>query len=179
MKHQPLESYYNQASERLTFRPFVEEDFVRWEPFFINNPTLEYLGATMFMNLTPLEKSTKWLGKQIDRQNKGEFGQLAVIDKSTGEFIGVGGVIYREIDGIDEYEITYSLFPKAWGKGLGTELAIHFKEYLKNTLRLSSVISIIHVDNEASINVAKKNEMVLDSEFEFLEMPVAMFRATF
>ena len=173
MKYQPAKSYYNQETDRLIFREIVKEDILNWEPFFNDNPTLKYLGVKLYSDLSSEEKSAFWINRQIDRQKNSEFGQLAVIDKETGEFIGVGGVIYRDLDSGDEYEITYSLLPKAWGKGLGTELAVHFREYIQNNLDIDSVISIIHVDNEASINVAKKNGMVHERDFEFLEMPVA------
>ena len=179
MSHTPSPEYYNQETDRLVFRQFEEKDIILWEPFFNDNPSLKYLGASMIEEISPNEKSTNWISRQINRQQNKEYGQLAVIDKKTGELIGVGGVIYRDLEAGDEYEITYSLLPKAWGKGLGTELATHFKNYLKDNTELDSVISIIHVENEASINVAKKNGMVLESEFEFLEMPVALFRTTF
>jgi len=179
MSHSPAPEYYNQSSERLTFRAFEQEDILKWEPFFHDNPSLEYLGAKMLEHLSPLEKSANWIDRQMERQKYKSFGQLAALDKETGEFIGVGGVIFRELDAGNEYEITYSLLQEHWGKGLGTELAIHFRDYLKNVVGLDSVISIIHVDNEASINVAKKNGMVLESEFEFMEMPVAVYRVVF
>lgn len=175
----PLTNYYNRSSDRLIFRKLEGEDIQSWEPFFIDNPTLIYLGVTLYEHLSSEEKSANWINKQRERQQNNQFGQLAVIDKETGEFIGVGGVIYRDLEAGDDYEITYSLLPKAWGKGLGTELAVHFKNYLKNEVGLDSVISIIHIENEASINVAKKNGMVFESEFYFLEMPVALFRTRF
>ena len=176
MSHAPSPNYYNQSSKRLIFRSFEDQDDQNWEPFFINNPMLRYVGGDLYAHLSSLEKATNWIDMQRTRQKEKLFGQLAVIDKDSGEFIGLGGVIYRQINNVDEYEITYSLLQKAHGKGLGTELAVHFKEYLKNELDLDSVISIIHVDNEPSINVAKKNGMVFESKFEFLGMPVALFR---
>lgn len=179
MSISPGPEYYSQSSERLTFRGFKPEDVNRWEPFFHDNPSLEYLGAKTLEHLSPVEKSVNWIERQIDRQVNSQFGQLAVLDKETGKFIGVGGVIFRELDAGNEYEITYSLLQEHWRKGLGTELANHFRDYLKNVVGLDSVISIIHVDNEASIKVAIKNGMVLESKFEFMEMPVAVYRATF
>ena len=106
------------------------------------------------------------------------FGQVAALDKKTGKLVGVGGIIFRDLEAGGENEITYSLLQEHWGKGLGTALANHFRDYLKNVFGLDSVISIIHVENEASINVAKKNSMVVETEFEFMEMPVAVYRAT-
>ena len=179
MSISPAKEYYNQYSERLVYRPFELQDINRWEAFFNDNPSLEYLGGKMLEHLSSLEKSENWIQRQIDRQKGGVFGQLAALDKKTGKLVGVGGVIFRDLEAGGEYEITYSLLQEHWGKGLGTELANHFRDYLKNVVGLDSVISIIHVENEPSINVAKKNGMVLETEFEFMEMPVAVYRATF
>ena len=110
-------------------------------------------------------------------KNNYEFGQLAIIEKKTGVFIGVGGVIYREINGKPEYEITYSLLKEHWGQGYGTELALYFQNLMLNTYKVESIISIIHEENKASINVAEKNELVFDSKMEFLKMPMLVYRS--
>ena len=45
MSISPVKEYYNQYSERLVFRPLELEDINRWEAFFNDNPSLEYLGG--------------------------------------------------------------------------------------------------------------------------------------
>ena len=175
----PHSSYYSQSSERLSFRVLSKVDIQLWVPFFDDNSMLEYLGMATLDHLSSEEKSASWIDRQIERQNNGDYGQLAVIDKATNTLIGVGGIIARDLEGVEEYEITYSLMPSSWGKGFATELAVHFKEYARNILKLDSAISIIHIDNEASINVAIKNNMVKERDFEFMEMPVSLYRTNF
>ena len=180
MNTQPPQSYYERSSERLLFRPIAADDIPRWLPFFGGNPSLKYLGMDSgeFKDLNDLEKSTKWLQLQIDRQLNGEYGQLAVVEKESGRFMGVGGLIFRDGFGVHEdYEVTYSLLTEFHGQGYGTELAIHFKQFAFEQLALDSVVSIIHKENVASINVAKKNGMAVDFELDdYMGMPVYIFR---
>lgn len=173
--NKPLDSYYNQESERLVFRAITSDDFKNWAPFFIDNPAQRFVGADQF-TFPPEEKAKNWLSKQIERQQEGKYGQLAVIEKSTGKFIGVGGIIERDLNNFVDFEITYSLLPTSWGSGYATELAVHFKEYAFNTIKSDSVISMIHKENVASINVAKKNGMTLSGETEFMNMSLYVYR---
>jgi|TARA_B110000908_G_scaffold68797_1_gene83114 hypothetical protein len=52
MSISPVKEYYNQYSERLVFRPLELEDINRWEAFFNDNPSLEYLGGKMLEHLS-------------------------------------------------------------------------------------------------------------------------------
>lgn len=174
----PTPNYYKQESDRLLFRRMDLTDVVAWTPFFIDNPTQRFVGGFMF-DISPAEKANNWILKQLDREANGEYGQLAVIDKTSNEFIGVGGIISREFDEGREFEITYSLLPTQWGKGYATELAVHFKKYAQRHIECDSVISIIHIENEASMNVARKNRMSPERETTYLDMPVYIFRTSF
>ena len=172
MGHQPIKEYYNQESERLLFRPLTSADIEPWSTFFIDNPTERFIGANK-LGLTPLSKSTAWIEKQMWRKDEKIYGQLAVIEKSSGVFIGLGGIIERDNE---DFEITYSFLPEFWGLGYGTELAVHFKTFAFENINTSSVISMIHKENEASMHVARKNGMEISSETTFLDMPIWVFR---
>lgn len=114
----------------------------------------------------------------MEREANGEFGQLAVVEKASGAMIGLGGIIYRNEDGIEnDFEVTYSLLPNSHGKGYGTELAVHFKEFgLKHTGN-KTMISIIHQENMPSIRVAEKNGMVQDGALDsYMDMPIFIYR---
>lgn len=177
--YQPTSSYYHQESERLEFRALELSDIPLWLPFFEDEASLRFLGmnSPAFKDLSNEERATKWIERQIERKNNRVFGQLATIEKATGKLIGVSGLITRmEEDVYDELEVTYSLLPEARGKGFATELAIHFKKRAFEKTRIKSVISIIHVDNMASINVATKNGMHLEKKLDYMSMPVGIYR---
>ena len=171
----PTEAYYKQETERLSFRPLVVSDIELWTAFYNDNPSERFVGGDK-LGSTPVEKATTWIMKQIERQRNNEFGQLAVIEKESGSLIGLGGIIYRDMDDAEEFEVTYSLLPTCWGKGYATELAVHFKNFAFKYIDSPSVISMIHKENEPSMNVARKNGMVLSSETSFLDMPINVFR---
>lgn len=170
----PTQQYYEQASDRLLFRSLTLDDIQLWIHFFERDDYMRFLGQDI--NEPAAERSKIWIERQIQRKNDGHYGQLAVIEKSTGNFIGVGGIIQRDLYDKQELEITYSLLPSAWGKGYARELAKHFIEYAKATNEVDSVISMIHPENEASKRVAFANGLVLSGMAKFMGIPVEVYR---
>ena len=67
------------------------------------------------------------------------------------------------------------MLPNHWGKGYATELAMHMKRFGLENKVSDKFISIIHQENEASMNVARKNGMTNLYETTFYEMPVFIF----
>jgi len=117
--------YFNQESERLLFRKLTKEDIPNWIEFFDNNDRLKFLGIDL--SKTKEQHATDWIMMQLERYEKQGLGHLAAVIKETQEFIGVGGILPRELEGRKEYEIAYSLIPRFWKRGYGTELAIKMK----------------------------------------------------
>lgn len=176
----PLENYYQQESERLIFRSFESGDIERWLPFFDQDDYQRFLAQDI--SIPGIERATKWINRQIERKEIGVHGQLAIIEKETGKFIGVGGIIGRDDelkDGEQDYEITYSLLPEFWGKGYARELALHFINYAKENILVDSVMSWIHPENEASKNVARANGLKHDGDTTFMNMPIQVWRIHF
>lgn len=170
----PQANYYQQESERLLFCELSSEHISFWKIFFPNNPSLRFVGMDQ-LTLSDEEKASSWIQRQIERKSNNSFGQLAIIEKRTNQFIGVGGIIERKLDEKPAFEISYSLLPSSQGQGFATELAIHFKEFAFTNIDTTEVISIIHKENEASMNVARKNGMRSIKETQFMGMPVFIF----
>lgn len=166
-------SYFDQQSERLFYRKFNLSDASDWVEFFQNNSGLQYLGLDG--SKSPEALAMSWITRQIECYNEDGLGHLAVILKSTGELIGCGGLLPRIINDTSEFEIAYSLKPRFWQKGYGTEIARQIKAFAKMNLAAKRVISIIHKDNQKSIRVAEKNEMHSLFEMYFKEMPVKVY----
>lgn len=173
----PKTAYYEQSSDRLLFRSLTLDDIPTWTPFFNQEDYHRFLGQDLSQ---PGElRARVWIERQIQRQNEGTYGQLAIIEKSSGKFIGVGGIIHRELYGNDDLEITYSLLPKFWGKGYARELAKHFIGYVQAETDAKSVISMIHPENEASKKVARANGLEFDRMAKFMRIPVEVYRLVF
>ncbi len=174
------QSYYQgQESERLMYRPFEEADRKRWTPFFEEEAVLGFVGMLSgpFKTMSSEERANAWIDRQLERQKTGTIGQLAIIEKASGTFIGVGGIIARTDEQTGgEWEITYALLPPYRGKGYATEQSIHFKNWAFENTSKESLISVVQVDNSSSQKVAEKNGMRAETEMRYFEMDVRINR---
>ncbi|NND95191.1 MAG: GNAT family N-acetyltransferase [Flavobacteriales bacterium] len=171
MKRYP--DYFEQESERLQYRAVHEDDIQSWTVFFHQNSFIPFLGIPA--GLTEEEMSRQWLRKQLERYQESGLGHLAVIEKSSGKLIGMGGIIPRTIDSQLEYEIAYSIIPVKWGNGYATEIARHMRSAGVELGISDHYISIIHMENTPSMKVAEKNGMSPFQKTSFLDMPVIIF----
>lgn len=165
--------YFKLESERLRFRKLTKEDIPGWMEFFIDNNRLQYLGLDLQKSKETLGE--EWIKTQLSRYDNNGLGHLAVELKGNGDFIGMGGVIPRELSGKKEYEIAYSLKPKYWKNGYATEIARRMREFGSKMIDTNRFISIIDVANIESANVAKKNGMKVIFNTEYLGMKVNVF----
>jgi RimJ/RimL family protein N-acetyltransferase len=162
-----------QESERLFYRKVTMDDFDPWLEFFNTPEAIKYL---FLPKLTAEENCKYWFNKILDRYKNDTGGLMALIEKSSGAMVGQCGLLVQEVDNIEELEIGYSIFPKYWGSGFATEAAIKCREYAFSNKFSDSLISIIHVDNEKSKSVARRNGMTLDKETLFRDFRVEIFR---
>lgn len=165
--------YFNQESERLTYRRLTQDDIPNWTEFFIDNDRLKYFGFDLSKGREEL--AGDWINLNLDRYRNDNVGHLAVLRKSDNAFIGLCGLLKREFEDEVLYEVAYSLIPKYWGNGYATEMAKKIKQFGMENMGLKKVISIIHVDNKPSMNVALKNGLLPIKEGEFKGMPVVIF----
>lgn len=169
-----LESYFNQESERLTYRAITREDIEDWKEFFVDNDRLQFVG--MQDKGTIPEMSKYWIEKQLTRYENNEYGMLAVMLKGTDRVIGQVGLLPRaDIKGVDEVEIGYSLKPAFWGKGYGTEMARQMHKFGKENNIAPRFISMINKENDDSVKVAKKNGMKFLFEMRYYEMNMFIY----
>jgi len=80
------------------------------------------------------------------------FGMWAVVEKSSGRFIGRVGPNYPE--GWPDKEIGWALARETWGKGYATEAARAAMNYAFTVLRWPRAISLIAPQNTRSAAVA-------------------------
>ena len=63
--------------------------------------------------------------RQFKRYEVDSGGFNALIDKNSGMMVGHCGLLLQEIDGIQEFEIGYTLLPEFWGMGFAIEAATY------------------------------------------------------
>ncbi len=82
------------------------------------------------------------------------YGQSAVLDRKTGEFLGrIGLHFWPEWN---EVELGYVLSRSAQGKGFAFEGSMRWIDWAKSESDIDYLIANIHPDNAASIGLAKK-----------------------
>ena len=167
-------AYFEQETDRFYFRKMTIEDVEIWSDFFRNNQRLEFLGLDT--SESPQQLAFNWIQKQLGRYRESGLGHLAVFNKENNEFIGVAGLLPRNIQGQEKYEVAYSILPKYWGKGYATEISKQIKQFAQQQLGLDDLISIIHLRNTDSAKVAIKNDGVIWKRTDYQDLPVHIYR---
>ena len=170
--------YFHHETERLILRRLQNSDIDKWAGFFTDNPSLHFMGIMNTgetKNYSHREQSKKWIDIQFERYQQTGYGLLAVISKETGNLIGQAGISEKELEDKTEHEIGYSLMPSEWGKGYASEMSSILVNYAVKHKINRRIISIIHVDNLASQNVARKNKMKVLFKTRYKQMDVDVY----
>jgi RimJ/RimL family protein N-acetyltransferase len=170
-------SLENEQTERLWFRPAKPTDFDTWLIFCAYPDSLKYIfGEEQLAWNDPYKYCEYWFERIFTRYQNGLGGMNVLIEKSSGQMVGMCGLLVQTIDEIEELEIGYSLMPDYRGKGFALEAARKCKEFAMAHHLSESLISVVHVDNEASAKVARNNGMFLDKTTVSHGAPVNVFR---
>jgi ribosomal-protein-alanine N-acetyltransferase len=163
-----------QQSERLNFRKLEETDFEWWMEFSSHPDSTRYFDFSG--NINPEEFCRLWFNKVFDRYKNDTGGHNVLVERITGKPVGMSGLLVQEVDGIIELEIGYSLHPYFMGKGYATEAARKCRDFAFENNFAESLISIVHIENNLSANVALRNGMKLEKTTIYKEIPVNVFR---
>jgi ribosomal-protein-alanine N-acetyltransferase len=138
-------------TDRLIIRSVQETDFEPLATLWADPDVTCYMGGPR-----NYEESLKILRECVQLDPQPVFDQWPVIEKRTGQVVGDCGILEKDIDGSNQYEIIYVLAKSAWGKGFATELASSLKDYAFTELGLKHVTALIDPDNAKSERVATK-----------------------
>jgi RimJ/RimL family protein N-acetyltransferase len=94
------------------------------------------------------------------------FGRWAVIEKSTGDFIGWIH-FRRSVDTPTEIELGYRLIRSAWGKGYATEGSKALIEKGLREQRVTHISATALADNAASIRVMEKCGLTFEHDYKY------------
>ena len=166
-------SMEGEETERLTFRKLTVADFEDWLPFHQEPKSSEFWTG---LSKDPKVACTDQFQRIFERYEKGMGGMHALINKKTKKLVGICGLLLQIVDDIEELEIGYSILPEHWGKGYASEAAEKCKATAFKNQWANHLISIIHIDNEASKKVAIKNGMHIEKRTVYKENPVFIFR---
>ncbi|GAA1114770.1 GNAT family N-acetyltransferase [Arthrobacter flavus] len=141
---------FDLVTPRLVLSPLSIEYTDELARVYADPDVARYIGGE---RLTPevVEQQVAAFATEWDERG---FGQSAVINASSGEFLGRIGLHYWE--NWDEVELGYILGKSAQGKGYAREGAQAWIDWAAAAEGLDYIIANIHPDNAASIRMAGK-----------------------
>jgi RimJ/RimL family protein N-acetyltransferase len=163
-------------SERLKFRLLEESDYETWRGFFEEERVATFIALGHLKTVD--EKLRAFFDRGLQRYADGLGGVNVLVAKVTGEVVGTCGLLIQTVDGVTKMEVGYTLLPQHRGKGYALEAARKCRDYAFENNFTDDLLSIIHVDNEKSKQVARGNGMRSWLVTEYKNMPVEIFRIT-
>lgn len=158
-------------TERLILRRFCKSDIDRLAEILADPKVMKF----SIKGTYSLEQTRKYVEYTISSYKSDGLGLWAAVHKADDNLIGYSGHLVHELDGQHEIELTYRFAKEYWGKGLATEAGKATCEYAFNQLRLNRLISIIDVENIASIRVAEKCGLKHEKNSSFHGVPVRIY----
>ncbi|MGK7947249.1 MAG: GNAT family N-acetyltransferase [Xenococcaceae cyanobacterium] len=157
---------------RVIIRYFCVEDIPEITPIFTNPEVMKYSLSGVLTNA----QTKNFINKMLTRYATEGYGYYAVIYRENKQIIDYCGLLSCSIEGEKQVEIGYRLAPNYWGKGLATEAAKAVRDYAFKKFNLDCLICLIQPENMASIKVAEKIGMKFARAYNFMEMPVIIYR---
>ena len=160
-------------SERLFFEKFKKQDFHLYFQLTGNEQVMKMISGKAFSKEEALIRFENILS--LNNQFK-ELGYFIVRNIQADGFIGLAKIILLEKK---EAEIGYSLLPKNWGKGYGSEISETLIEEAKRFKFIETLVAIIDPENIASKKILEKNHFTLNEVCELEGLPAEIYKLSF
>jgi ribosomal-protein-alanine N-acetyltransferase len=116
------------------------------------------------------------LRRQLDHWERHGFGLWLLYDRTCGEMIGRGGLMYTDVAGALAVEVAWAIVSDRWGQGLATELAHACVRIAFQNLRVSELVAVTLPHNHASRRVMDKAGFVYEREVVHAGLPHVLYR---
>ena len=159
-------------TERLILRCFESTDL---DKFFLieRDPVVKKYFAS---GSRTREQVEEWITKTLTAQEDLGYSHWAVIDKRDSELMGYCGLAPKTVDDAAEVEVGYELAARYWNQGFATEAAAAVIAWGFRHLDVSHLISLIALENAASVRVAEKNGLRLFKQSIYYGNPRSVYR---
>ena len=158
-------------TERLRLRMFGADDLDNLAAMLADPKVMRYVEDGQPKDRDVAEKA---LNSIIAHWERHGIGRWAVEEKSTGQFIGFGGL--RSLHGTPE--VVYHMAPAYWGKGYATELGRASLHFGFNDRGFDRIVAIAKPDNAASIHVMEKLGMKFQQRTSYYDLEVVEYAIT-
>lgn len=153
-------------TDRIILREIVMEDALAMFDMDSDPEVHRYLGKNPVKTMSEIEEAILFIRKQYVDYG---IGRWAIVDKTTGEFVGWGGLKYRTDTVIGHtgfHDVGYRLRRKFWGMGYATESAKASVKYAFEELKLDAVYAMADVENAASRNALLKTGLKITAQVD-------------
>ena len=147
-------------TERLILRPHTLDDVDAAYKLNLDEEVTRYTGDGGVVSKEEIRHRIEH--HVLGDYKKYSYGRFAVVEKSSGDFIGFCGLKY--LPEYDLVDLGYRLSRNHWGKGLATEASKASVDFAFNELKLSEIYGFVLPENSASVNVLKKLGFQFDIE---------------
>lgn len=106
-----------------------------------------------------------WINENLRRYEEDGYSYFAAIEKASGSFLGVCGLISERADDEKHLGIGYIFNKKYWGMGYVHECAEGCIRYAADVLGQSEITAQIRPENTSSRRVAEKLGMTVKKQF--------------
>ena len=145
-------------TERLTFS-WVQTSEAPFILALLNDPTfIQNIRDEEIRTLDEAKIHIK--AKYTNSYQENGFGMYLVTVKSSGEHIGLCGLVKR--DTLDCPDIGYAFLPEHSGKGYASESANAVMDYATHILGIERIVGITSLDNKGSIKILEKVGLVFN-----------------
>lgn len=159
---------FNIETERLLLRELRPTDIEGMFALDSDPEVHKYLGNKP---VKTKEESQKILESVLTQYKERGIGRFAVIEKSSGDFVGWSGLRLNteyNMNGFTKYyDIGYRLIKRFWGKGYATESGKAALDYAFNVLKLPEIYATTEMGNQASHNALIKLGLHYVEDFYF------------
>jgi len=138
-------------SERLSYRPYRRSDAEAAFAFFGDPEVMQY---SAFGVHPTIERTVEMLAGFIADNQRHGFGLWAVVERETGELIGMAGL--TEMDEGGDMELAYRLRRDRWGWGYATEAAAAWVAKGFGPLDLPQIVAVVEPDHLVSKHILEK-----------------------
>jgi RimJ/RimL family protein N-acetyltransferase len=158
------------TTERLCLRGLRSDDLDAYARMYADPEVMRFLE-----NGRPLDRAAAFrsMAMHLGHWQLRGYGQWALEDRATGEFVGRAGLWRPE--GWPGLEVGWVLERRAWGRGFATEAGRAAIDYAFRRLGAERVISLIQPDNHASIRVAQRLGHRYEGAIEVAGVAVSIF----
>ena len=148
-------------TSRLILRQFRESDWQDLHLYYSSETATQFTVGRAFSE----GETWRTLCSMVGHWQLRGYGPYAIEHKKTGKVLGTAGFWYP--NDWPEPEIKWALAPEYWGQGYASEAARAVQQAGRECMPDVSLISFVHSENQASIQLAQAVGAVFEKEVSF------------